>query len=166
MRKLYQNDELFSFFSGIAVSLACTVLYEAISNVSKYSVWKLICLFAASGFMIVSTLLLIKLSNETKDLKLRFQQVKGNRIYAMIKDELKQAHGIGTLEEWQTHLWNRAFRWRVNDDVEAMTGEKPTDETAKPYVKRLKKKLDCLAWFSLGFFVLAMLTLVVVQIIC
>ncbi len=156
MRKLYQNEELFSFLGGVIISLACTVLYEGISNINNYSVWKLMYLLATVVLMIVSTTALITLSNESKNLILRFDRIKGK------EDNSKNLD----FDAWTKELWDRAFRSKVDEEYNAKTGEELEDGSAARLIKKLKRKLDWLFWSSVIFFLLAMSILVVVQFIC
>ena len=157
MKKIFRNDELFPFLSGIVVSLACTILYEGIVGIKTFEIIQLVLMLLITGLLVTTTVFFMMLASEIKDLRTRFDRIKDEEIYEI---------GRKSLDGLMDDFWARAFRWRADDDIRATTGNSPNDEVANQYVKRLKRKLTCLFGLAVGLFVVAMVILFLVQFIC
>ena len=157
MKKIFRNDELFPFLSGIVVSLACTILYEGIVNIKNFEIIRFVLMLLITGLLVTTTVFFMMLASEIKDLRTRFYRIKDQEIYEI---------GEKSLDGLMDDFWARAFRWRADEDIMATTGNSSNNEVAKQYVKRLKRKLTCLFGLAVGLFVVAMVILFLVQFIC
>lgn len=162
MRKIFRNDELFPFLSGIVVSLACTILYEGIVGIKTFEIIQLVLMLLITGLLVTTTVFFMMLASEIKDLRTRFDRIKDEKI----SEISSVTSGRKSLDGLMDDFWARAFRWRADDDIMATTGNSPKDEVANQYVKRLKRKLTCLFGLAVGLFVVAMVILFLVQFIC
>lgn len=162
MRKHFQNADVFSFLSGIVISLACTVLYEGITEINSLCILQLIIMMFSSALMVLSTILLMSLSYEIKDLSMRFEQLKNMKMRIQNEDS---SITLGIMANLNDELWKRVLRWRADDDIMENTGELPNDQVANRYIGKLTRKLDCFFYLSIIFFILSLVFLVVVQFI-
>lgn len=160
MRKVFRNDELFPFLSGVVVSLWCTILYEAVTGIRELGTGKLLFMSLATILLAVTTVALMELANEIKDLRTRFNHLKDKKFDEERQGEKKENSG-DLIED----LWNRAFRWRADVDIWGKVKQSSTDELADAHVKKIKNKLDWLLGLSIACFLLAMGVLVWVQFI-